>query len=295
MVGLYSKAVKPKKLLLPLLIVGGLATLVGCTTANTVGTLNFISTTSGLNVTRDLHYGPDVRNVLDVYTPPRPVNAPVLLFIHGGSWQNGDKSEYKFVGESFARAGYVVAVMSYRLAPLHPYPAYIQDAAQALRWLRDHAAGYGGNPDQLYVMGHSAGAFNAVEVVDNARWLREAGVPIGAVRAVVGVAGPYDYDYRPLPSAAAFPVGSDPADVMPSRHVRADAPPHLLLVAGNDQVVAPANALKMEAALRAAGVPVVREVLPGLNHYTIVGSLARSLTFLGKTRQEALDFMAAHR
>jgi acetyl esterase/lipase len=284
-----------RKLLLPLLVLGGVMTLAACSTSTTVGTLNLISSTSGLSVTQNLHYGPDVRNVLDVYRPEKPINAPTLLFIHGGSWQNGDKSEYKFVGESFARAGYVVAVMSYRLAPLHRYPDYIQDAAQALRWLRDHVAEYGGNPDQLYVMGHSAGAFNAAEVVDNARWLQAAGVPISAVKAVVGVAGPYDYDYRTLPSRNAFPVGSDPKDVMPSFHIRKDAPPHLLLVAANDEVVEPPNAIKMEAALKAAGVPVTREVLPGLNHYTIVGSLARSLTFLGKTRQKALDFMAAHR
>ncbi len=283
-----------KRFLLPVLALGGLLTLVACA-GGVVGTLNAVSSTSGLNVIQNLHYGPDPRNVLDLYQPQKASRAPMLLFIHGGSWTNGDKNEYKFVGESFARAGYVTAVMSYRLAPQHRYPAYIQDAAQALRYLRDQAGQYGGNPDLLYVMGHSAGAFNAVELVDNARWLTEAGVPISAVRAVVGVAGPYSYDYRTLPSANAFPAGSDPADVMPSFHVRPDAPPHLLLVAGNDQVVEAANGLKMQSALKAAGVPVTLTVLPGLNHYTIVGSLARSLTFLGKTRQDALDFMAKNR
>ena len=287
-----------KRLLLPLLAASGLFTLVSCA-GGVLGTLNAVSSTSGLNVASGLHYGPDPRNLLDIYRPAaQPANAgraPMLLFIHGGSWTNGDKNEYKFVGESFAREGYVTAVMSYRLAPVHRYPEYVQDGALALKFMREHAAEYGGDPDRLYVMGHSAGGFNAVELVDNARWLREVGVPISAVRAVVGVAGPYSYDYRTLPSANAFPAGSDPADVMPSYHVRTDAPPHLLLVAQNDTVVEPANAEKMEAALKAAGVPVTRIVLPGLNHYTIVGSLARSLTFLGKTRQDALEFMAAHR
>ncbi|WP_407570815.1 alpha/beta hydrolase [Deinococcus altitudinis] len=287
-----------KRLLLPLLAVSGLFTLVSCA-GGVLGTLNAVSSTSGLNVVSNLHYGPDPRNLLDLYQPAaRPdktERAPMLLFIHGGSWTNGDKNEYKFVGESFAREGYVTAVMSYRLAPVHPYPEYVQDGAQALKFMRDHAAEYGGDPDRLYVMGHSAGAFNAVELVDNARWLQEAGVPISAVKAVVGIAGPYSYDYRGQPTANAFPKGSDPADVMPSFHVRKNAPANLLLVAGNDMVVDPSNGLKMQAALQAAGVPVTFTVLPGLNHYTIVGSLARSLTFLGKTRQEALDFMAAHR
>ena len=287
-----------KRLLFPILIAGSLAALVACGTNGVLSTLNVVASTAGLSVTTDQRYGPDPRNVLDVYRPEgskADASAPMLLFIHGGSWTNGSKNDYKFVGESFARAGYVTAVMNYRLAPVHRYPAYIQDAAQALKYLREHAAELGGNPGELYVMGHSAGAFNAVEMVDNARWLQEAGVPISAVKAVVGVAGPYDYDYRPLPSANAFPEGSNPADIMPSYHVRKDAPPHLLLVAGDDQVVEPPNALKMEAALRAASVPVTRTVLPRLDHYTIVGSLARSLTFLGKTRQDALEFMAKNK
>jgi len=285
-----------KRVLFPLLLAGGLAVLAGCSTNSVLGTLNAVAATTGLTVKRDLAYGPDARNTIDIYSPEgNPKGAPMLLFIHGGSWTNGSKNDYRFVGESFARAGYVTGVMSYRLAPQHRYPAYIQDAAQALKFMRDHAADSGGNPGQLYVMGHSAGGFNAVELVDNARWLGEVGIPVTDVKAVVGVAGPYSYDYRNLPSANAFPVGSDPADVMPSFHVRRDAPPHLLLVAANDEVVEAANADKMEAALKVAGVPVTKTVLPGLNHYTIVGSLARSLTFLGKTRQDALDFMAAHR
>jgi len=285
-----------KRFLLPVLALGGLLALAACS-GGPVGALNAVSSTLGLSVTHDLSYGPDPRNVLDIYRPEQAQSggAPVLLFIHGGSWTNGDKSEYKFVGESFARAGYVTAVMSYRLAPLHRYPAYIQDAAQALKFVRDHAAEYGGTPDRLYVMGHSAGAFNAVELVDNARWLKEAGVPIGSVKGVVGIAGPYSYDYRGEPTANAFPEGSDPADVMPSYHVRTDAPPHLLLVAGNDMTVGPQNGERMNAALKAAGVPVTFTVLPGLNHYTIAGSLARPLSFLGKTRQDALDFMNANR
>ncbi|WP_034409263.1 alpha/beta hydrolase [Deinococcus murrayi] len=259
------------------------------------GLLNALVSTRGLEVTRDERYGPDPRNVLDVYAPPGVQNAPVVLFIHGGSWQEGDKAGYEFVGESLARAGYVTGVMNYRLAPQHRYPAYIQDAAAALRWMRDHAGKFGGNPDNLFVTGHSAGAFNAVETVVNERWLREAGVPTSAVRGVVGIAGPYSYDFRSFQSRVAFPEGSTPDEVMPDRHVRPDAPPHLLLVAENDTTVHPQNALNMEAALRRAGVPVTRTVLPRLNHITVVGALARPLTFLGGTRQAVLDFIENHR
>ncbi|MCP2013245.1 acetyl esterase/lipase [Deinococcus sp. HSC-46F16] len=257
--------------------------------------LNAAVSTRGLEVTRDQRYGPDARNVLDVYAPQDARNAPVVLFVHGGSWQNGDKEGHKFVGESLARAGYVTGVMNYRLAPQNRYPAYIQDTAAALRWMRDHAAKLGGNPDSLFVTGHSAGAFNAVEAVVNERWLREAGVPIRAVRGVIGIAGPYSYDFRDFQSRVAFPEGGTPDEIMPDRHVRPDAPPHLLLVAENDTTVHPQNALNMEAALKRAGVPVTRTVIPRVNHITIVGALARPLTFLGGTRQQVIDFIEKNR
>jgi acetyl esterase/lipase len=267
-------------------------TLAACSPQNT---LNAVTSTRGLNVTQNVRYGPAPRNVMDVYAPQNVQNAPVVLFIHGGSWQGGDKEGHKFVGVSLARAGYVTAVMNYRLAPEHRYPDYVQDAAAALKVLRDQARNHGGNPENLFVMGHSAGGFNAVEVVDNARWLRDAGVPIGAVRGVIGVAGPYSYDFRQFPSKAAFPPDGNPDDIMPDRHVRPDAPPNLLLVAANDQTVDPSNGVNMEAALKKAGVPVTRTVLPGLNHITVIAAMAQPLTFLGDTRQQVIDFIEAHR
>lgn len=291
-----SRLPLPARRLLPALGVLALgAALTACAGANAETLLGRAVNTGGLTVVANQQYGPDTRNVLDVYAPPNARNAPVVLFVHGGSWQGGDKSIYRFVGDSLARAGYVTGVMNYRLAPQNRYPAYVQDAASALRWMRDNATKFGGNPDDLFVTGHSAGGYNAVEMVDNARWLREAGVPISAVRGVVGIAGPYSYDFRDLPSRVAFPEGATPDEVMPDRHVRPDAPPHLLLVAANDTTVYPQNALNMEAALRKAGVPVTRTVLPRLNHITIIAAMARPLTFLGGTRQQVIDFIEQHR
>ena len=272
------------------LLIGGAALITAC---SPVSLLNNTTNLGGLGVARNLHYGPATRNVLDIYAPAGAKNRPVVLFIHGGSWDSGSKDEYVFAGDSLARGGYVTAVMSYRLAPQHRWPEYIKDAAQALKWLQDNASRFGGNPDRLYVVGHSAGAFNAVDVVDTPNWLSEAGVKTGTVRGVVGIAGPYDYDFRQFPSKTAFPAGADPVNIMPSYHVRADAPPTLLLVAANDTTVDPANGQKMAAALKAAGVPYRLEVLPGLNHITVVGALSRHLTFLGDTRKAVLDFLNA--
>lgn len=280
------------------LIIAGLigaAALTACSPRSLQRAVNVTNSPRGLTVKLDQAYGPDIRNKLDMYAPADAKNAPVVLFIHGGSWSSSDKNEHTFVGESLARAGYVTGVMNYRLAPQNRYPSYVQDAAAALKWMRDHAKDFGGNPNNLFVMGHSAGGFNAVELVDNARWLAEVNIPVGAIRGVVGIAGPYSYDFREFPSKNAFPKGSNPDDIMPDRHVRPDAPPHLLLVAEKDTTVYPQNALNMEAALKKAGVSVQRVVLPKLDHITIVGALARNLTFLGGTRAEILRFVEAHR
>jgi acetyl esterase/lipase len=277
------------------LLIAALAIPAVLAACSPVGALNALTFTSDLQVEKNLTYGPDPRNVLDIYAPKNAAKLPLVLFIHGGGWTAGNKDEYTFVGDSLARAGYVTAVINYRLAPQNRYPAYVQDAALATRWLRDHARSYGADPDKLFVTGHSAGAFNAMELVMNERWLREAGVPIQSVRGVVGVAGPYDYDFREFPSKNAFPAGGDPADIMPSRHVRKDPPPTLLLVAERDQVVERANADKMLAALQAAGDDVTLQVLPRVDHYTSIGAISRNLTFLGGTRQAVLDFLQKRR
>lgn len=270
-------------------------TLSACSGERAQNAVNATNSTRGLRVVLDQSYGPDARNRLDVYAPHDARNAPTLLFIHGGSWQGGDKSGHAFVGESLARAGYVVGVMNYRLAPQHRYPSYVQDGAAALKWLRDHAREFGGSPENLFVSGHSAGGFNAAELVDNARWLAEVNVPVSSIRGVIGIAGPYSYDFRQYQSRVAFPEGGDPGDIMPDRHIRPDAPPHLLLVAEKDTTVHPQNALNMEAALKKAGIPVQRVVLPRLNHVTVIGAVARNLTWLGGTRAELIRFVEARR
>ncbi|MFC6616825.1 alpha/beta hydrolase [Deinococcus radiophilus] len=143
---------------LTVLAAGTLAlTLGSCAALNPVQTLNRTVSTAGLTVQTDLVYGSTERQKLDIYAPQNVRGAPTVLFIHGGSWANGNKEDYRFVGESLARAGYVVGVMNYRLAPQFRYPSYIQDSAQALAFLRSQAARYGGSPDNLFLMGHSAG------------------------------------------------------------------------------------------------------------------------------------------
>ncbi|GAC1381316.1 MAG: alpha/beta hydrolase [Aquirhabdus sp.] len=261
--------------------------------------LTAVTSEQGVKISKDVYYGTDSRQALDIYQPdqanaksPTGHGLPVVIFIHGGSWQKGDKEGYGFVGRSLAQAGYVTGVIEYRLAPKNIYPDYVNDSVSAISWVYQHIDQYGGNPNALFVMGHSAGAFNAVAAVDDERYWKNSHVPTSAIKAVIGLAGPYSYDFRKFDSKIAFPLDLLPEDVMPDSHVRSDAPPHYLLTAENDNLVGIKNLLKMKRGLERANVPVETAVVPKVNHITMIIAMATPTQWLGNTRQMVLDYMA---
>jgi acetyl esterase len=123
------------------------------------GALRAAMPTDGVKRTLDVPYGPDARNVADVYEPsPRVAGAPMLVFVHGGAFVGGTNKTYGNIGYYFARHGIVAVLPTYRLAPAHPWPAGAEDVGAAVRWTKAHAADYGGNPGRVFLFGHSAGA-----------------------------------------------------------------------------------------------------------------------------------------
>lgn len=143
-------------------------------------------------VARDLAYGPDERQRLDVHAATGAAGAPVLLFVHGGGFVAGDKSDpvfpyYDHLGRWAADHGYVAVCMTYRLAPAHQWPSAAEDVAAAVAWVGEHIAEHGGDPDRIVVMGQSAGGAHA------ASYLAGHGGPVAA--SVVGgvvLSGIYD-------------------------------------------------------------------------------------------------------
>ena len=138
-------------------------------------------------VTRDLAYGPDPRNRLDVFVRDGAANAPVLVFLHGGGFVMGDKHTegspfYSNVGEFAARQGWVGVTMTYRLAPANKFPSGAEDIAAAVAWLRDNVAQYGGDPGKIVLSGQSAGAAHVASYVAHKRFhVAERGGIAGAV------------------------------------------------------------------------------------------------------------------
>ena len=128
----------------------------------------------------------------------------MVVFYYGGSWNRGERAQYRFVGEALASRGILTLVADYRLYPEVRYPDFLRDSAAALSYGLDHAADWGGNPDKVYVMGHSAGAYNAAMMALDPRWLAAHGRSPQQLAGWIGLAGPYDF--LPLTNLDAMPV-----------------------------------------------------------------------------------------
>ncbi|MDN3451972.1 MULTISPECIES: alpha/beta hydrolase [unclassified Psychrobacter] len=264
--------------------------------------VNGITTSGGVGVSKDILYGDEPSQDLDIYYPKPLTQAmkaqsaiedtyPMVVFVYGGSWENGTKEEYAFVGQSLAKAGYVTAVINYRKAPEHVYPDYVEDAAQAIAWSMDNAASLHADPSRLAVIGHSAGAFNAVAAVSNEDFLAPYGMKPTDIAAVIGIAGPYSYDFTQFDSASAFPADATPDQIMPDRQIKGAQPPYLLLTAEKDKIVHDTNTIKMTEALKKAGVTVENGKIEGASHATSIGAMAPPLRWLNDVRAQVLTYL----
>ena len=244
----------------------------------------------------DGHYGPDTAQRIEVIVPADPSlrPRPVVVFIHGGSWNSGSPRDYRFIGRTLARQGYVVVLPGYRLGAPGRFPHMLEDGAAAVAWTRDHVAAFGGDPGQVVLMGHSAGAYNVMMLALERQWLGRAGVPDHFVKGVIGLSGPYDfYPFTSDSTRAAFGQAPDPALTQPIHFVRGDGP-HMLLITGDaDTTVKPRNSLALAAALTAAGAPTRPVVLPGMDHGDTVVKLAAPFSRDRRVLGPVLAFLAA--
>ena len=145
--------------------------------------------TGALDVKRDIAYGDRERQALDVYSRPGAANQPVVFWIHGGGWQTGDKSEVQQKPQAFVDKGFVFVSTNYRLLPNVDMATIVRDIAKSLHWVHDHIADYGGDPNRILVMGHSAGAQLAALICVDDRYLKAEGQSLAMVKGCVPVDG----------------------------------------------------------------------------------------------------------
>ena len=241
-------------------------------------------------------YGPLAGQRIEVIVPDQPAGhpRPVVVFIHGGGWNSGDPCDYRFIGRTLAREGYVVVLPGYRLGDAGKFPHMLVDGALAVAWTRNHAAQYGGDPGQVVLMGHSAGAYNVMMLALERQWLGRAGVADGFVKGVIGLSGPYDfYPFTSDSTRKAFGLAPDPMLTQPIHFARGDAP-HVLLITGDaDTTVKPRNSLALATALTEAGLPTRAVVLNGVDHNGTVMKLAAPLSRDRRVLDPVLAFLAA--
>lgn len=200
---------------------------------------------------------------------------PVLFFVHGGSWRSGDPDDYNFIGRNLVPEGYVVVLGGYRIDAGGKFPGMLQDTAAAIAWTHANAAKFGGDPEQLFVAGHSAGAYNVVMNALDPQWLDQVGLAPDVITGVVGLAGPYDFlPFDTESTIAAFGDAPEPSLTQPIHFARGDAPPMLLMSGEKDTTVFPRNSRVLAAALEAAGGTAETAFYPDMNHQDILLALA---------------------
>lgn len=260
--------------------------------------VNALVPDDGYEIERGLAYGDHPRQHLDIYRPDetRPAGVPVVVFLYGGSWQTGSRDIYKFIGEAFASAGYVTVVPDYRLHPEVVFPAFIEDGAQAVAWVREEIGRFGGDPGRIALMGHSAGAHIAALLTLDRRYLDQAGVPEETIQGLISVAGPLDFlPIQQEDIKAVFEVSrKSPAQLQgtqPITYARRGAPPTLLQHGTGDTTVRVKNSRNLAEALESEGSPATLSLYDDVGHIAIIGAYARPLRWVAPVRKDALDFL----
>ncbi|WP_408262906.1 alpha/beta hydrolase [Paraburkholderia phytofirmans] len=273
-----------------------LAALGGCSAA---GVLNAAVSHKQFRAENGLAYGNAPRQKLDVYVPTADAPAaasshgrPIVVFFYGGSWQNGSRGNYLFVGAALASRGLVAVLPDYRTWPDTAFPGFVDDAAAAVRWARDHAAEFGGDPSRIFLMGHSAGAHIVMLLATDGRYLAAQQMSKSDISGVIGLAGPYDF--LPLHDATLeeiFPRALRAAS-QPINFVAGDEPPIFLAAGQRDTTVDPGNTDRLAAKLRASGdADVEVKHYPRVGHALLVGAFAGPLRGFAPVLDDASAFI----
>lgn len=246
-----------------------------------LGALNATISQRDVTVVRDVPYetGPLAGNPrlrLDVYRPSRIAGAlPVAVFVYGGSWEFGRRQDYPFVAVELARRGVVAMVPDYRVYPEARFRDFLDDTAHAVAFAHHAAASWGGDPRRVFVVGHSAGAYNAAMLALDPRYLAAAGDDRDAIAGTVGISGPYDFLPIERPDIrAVFASAPDLSVTQPIDYADGRNRPLLLLHGTADETVLPRNSTALAARIAARGGPVAVKLYSGVGHIGILAAFA---------------------
>ncbi len=255
-----------------------------------------IASAHAQEVKRDIPYtkNADKLQTLDVYSPGKGKNLPVVFWIHGGGWQTGDKSEVYTKPQVFNGKGFILVSTNYRLWPKVDMETLTRDVAKSIRWVHYNIAEFGGDPKRLLIMGHSAGAQLAALICTDERYLKEEGLSFAIIKGCVPVDGDtYDIPAMievaetrlrlhglPMPKFGhRIKFGNDPVKhkaFSAVTHVGKNKgiPPFFILYVSNHPDVT-AQALRLSNVLKAADIPVTLFGAKDTTHTKINADLGR--------------------
>lgn len=232
------------------------------------GAVNARQSSAGVVAHRGNVFDPAHSLALDVYSPAHAGHAPVVVYFYGGSWMTGKRQWFRWMGEALAAQGVVAIVTEVRPWPRTTMDGFLHDAAEAVRWARDHAGEFGGDPSHLFVMGHSSGGQIAAMLATDKQWLAAVGMKPRDLSGFIGVAG--TYDFIPFDEPEFYDIfghdAKEQALSQPINFVDGDEPPALILQGEKDTIVSPAEAVSFEGRYRQQGEAVELKLYPGVGH-----------------------------
>jgi acetyl esterase/lipase len=253
------------------------ATLIFLSGCNPQPVLNLITPESNFRQAIDIKYGTEPRQQLDIYTSLSPAHSrlPVIMFIYGGSWTRGNKDMYMFIAEYLVPRGYIIVIPDYRVYPDVKFPAFVEDCAAALSWVQRNIADYGGDPDAIFIMGHSAGAHITAMLTLDEHFLQNADAK--PPKGTIGLAGPYDF--LPFKSSNVKSIFGPPENYprsQPINFVDGTEPPMLLLHGSTDSIVNLRNSVSLDKTIRQRGGCVKMVIFPELGHGRILVAFSQA-------------------
>ncbi|MBN2866991.1 MAG: alpha/beta hydrolase [Thiotrichales bacterium] len=227
----------------------------------------------------DVVYQPNPQQKLDIYIPQHASrqSLPVVVFFYGGRWESGSKEMYAFLGDKLADRGFVAVIADYRKYPEVRFPVFVEDAAKAIAWVSDHIAEYGGNPDKLFVAGHSAGAHIGALVTADKRYLSALGKSNQIIKGFAGLSGPYDFVPQAEDLKKIFAPPENYPQMQVTTFIDGSEPPMLLLWGDADTEVWRRNLDLLTQKIQQTGGVVETKIYPGVGH---VGILANQAWFV---------------
>lgn len=236
----------------------------------------------------------DAKDQLDIYMPGDAKNAPVVVYFHGGALMFGDKSMAQVVAKRLLTQGIGLVSANYRLSPGVMHPAHTQDAAAATAWVYNNIAEYGGDPKNLYVGGHSAGAYLAALLALDPRYLQQHDMALSDVRGAILVS-PFLYVEETAKDRSKSVWGEAPLDWLAASvtpHIASGKPPMLLIYADGDDSWRRAQNEKLAKELTMNGNDAVRAIeVPNRDHRSLITQINAADDQIGEL---AATFIAEH-